>query len=72
MSLISPRNGLVLPDPRHTITTSTRKIPSTPREIDRDDRILVALEHKLGLTGRNVPKLNGTVFRTGDDPLAVR
>lgn len=32
----------------------------------------MALEHKLGLPGRNVPELNGTVFGTGDDPLAVR
>lgn len=71
-SLISPRNGLVLPDPSHAIATSTRKIPPAPREIDRDDRVLVALEHKLGLPGGNVAELNGTVFGTGDDPLAVR
>ncbi len=42
-----------------------------PRQIDRDDTVFVALEHKLRLAVGDVPELDRAVFGSGDNPLAV-
>jgi hypothetical protein len=34
-------------------------------------RVLVPVEHKLNLTGRDVKELDAPIFRTGNDPSVV-
>lgn len=36
-----------------------------------DDRVLVALEHELGMAGARVPKLDTTVLGAGEHPFRV-
>ena len=41
-------------------------------QINGNDAVFVALKHKLSLTGRDIPELDGAVFGARDDPLPVR
>lgn len=38
---------------------------------DRDDRVLVALEHELGVAGAGVPELDAAVLGAREDPLGI-
>ena len=55
---------LVLPDPGHTVSRSTRQMYPAPRKIDGNDAVLVTLEHELGLPICDIPKLDRAVFGT--------
>lgn len=43
-----------------------------PRQINGDDTVLMTLEHELRLTVRNIPELNGPIFRARNNPMTVR
>lgn len=65
-------NVLVLPDSGSHITGSSGE--HTTRSWgwrNRDDRVLVTLEHKLGISCSWVPKLNTTVLGAGKNPCSI-
>lgn len=63
---------LVLPDPgTHITRSSCEETTWSRRRRDRDNRVLVTLEHELGITSSWIPELNSTVLGSGEDPSSV-
>ena len=54
------------------VTTASSEETASGAEIDRDDRILVTLQHQLRLRILGVPELYATVLASRDDPSPVR
>lgn len=60
------------PDTSTHITRSSGKVASSWAGSNRDNRVLVTLEHQLGVAGARIPELNSTVLGAGHDPLSIR
>ena len=63
---------LVAPNPCLVITASSSKVVSSRAWRDRNDRILVTLEHHLRVSSIWVPELHASILRTAHHPFSAR
>ena len=60
------------PDAGPHVTGTGGEIAAGRAGGDRDDRVLVSLQHKLRRTGTRVPELNATILGARQNPLRIR
>ena len=72
VSVLGAMDAGVRPDTSTHVTRSSGKVASSRAGRDGDDRVLVTLEHQLGVAGAWVPELDSTVLRARHDPLSIR
>ncbi len=70
-SFLRAVEAAVGPDASTHVARARGEVSSGGTGSHRDDRLLVALEHKLGMAGARVPELNASVLGARHDPLGV-
>ena len=62
---------LIAPDPRAHITRASSEVVPGRAGRDRDDRVLVTLQHELGVARSWVPELHAAVLGARKHPVSV-
>jgi hypothetical protein len=64
--------GGILPDPSLHVSRARGKQVACGARGNRDDGVLVSLEHHLGITSLGIPELDSTILGARHDPFATR